>query len=293
MPKLAICNLCGHNNYDIIVEQPKRKIIRCRNCGLVFVGLQPSIEEIQLIYTKDYYRSDSSLGYKDYTEIQDVLVETAKLRLRELEKFCSSGKLLDIGCATGEFLEVADHRGWLVQGIEISTYAANIAKDKGIPVFAGVLEEAKFPFGSFDVVTMWDLIEHIKDPLNHLREIKRILKPNGFIGISTPNFESLRARIEGRNWWGFKESQEHLYFFSPKTLRNMLEKTGFEIVYNRTEWIDLPLRYAIFPRLNPKQIPFVASENRSRSICKIMNTVLERKGYGHVLVVIAKKGLET
>lgn len=172
-----------------------------------------------------------------YASVEDPLYleeEAGRLRtfeesLQVIEGHVSKGLLLDIGCYTGAFAKIAQERGWGVYGIEPSSWAWELAtKGRGLQVARGTLLTvgARFPGGTFDVVTMWDVIEHLADPLANLREVNRLLKDGGMVFLSTIDIECLTARLLGERYpfimW------MHTYYFSRRTLRALLEKVGFE-----------------------------------------------------------------
>jgi SAM-dependent methyltransferase len=113
--------------------------------------------------------------------------------------------------------------------VDLSTYALARAREKGFEVHRGTLIGADLPAGSYDVITMWDLIEHVPDPAAVLSECHRLLRPGGLVAISTPDAGSPLARFLGSRWLGFRSIDEHLYFFSRRSMRAMLEAAGFEV----------------------------------------------------------------
>jgi 2-polyprenyl-3-methyl-5-hydroxy-6-metoxy-1,4-benzoquinol methylase len=138
--------------------------------------------------------------------------------------------LLDIGCATGFSLEVARELGWRAQGVEISEFACNFArKNLGLDVFCGLLANADLEPESFDVVTMWDYIEHCPDPAQEIKKASSLLKPGGVLALTTPNIASVPARVWRSRWMGIKQG-EHLYYFTPETMERLLAKSHFETV---------------------------------------------------------------
>ncbi|MFQ5855672.1 MAG: class I SAM-dependent methyltransferase [Anaerolineae bacterium] len=142
----------------------------------------------------------------------------------------AGGQLVDVGCGTGGFLcELQQGGGWQAMGIDINQRALNVARRQGVQVRCGELGDLGLPTASFDVVTMWEVIEHVLNPWDTLAEIHRILKPNGVLLLSTPNGESWQAQLWGMHWLGW-EVPRHLQIFSPQTLRQLLEDAGFEIV---------------------------------------------------------------
>jgi 2-polyprenyl-3-methyl-5-hydroxy-6-metoxy-1,4-benzoquinol methylase len=184
------------------------------------------------VYSKDYFRNDHSevTGYEDYERDRYCILKTANRRLDVIGKYRRRpGRLLDVGCAYGFFLEAARKRGWDVDGIDISEHAVAYARDHlGLPAKAGVLEEAGYEPASFDVITAWDVVEHFPDPLRELQYLYTLLKPGGLLVLSTPDVGSPVARITGHRWMGFKLAEEHLYYFSRETIVEMLEEAGFD-----------------------------------------------------------------
>jgi SAM-dependent methyltransferase len=137
------------------------------------------------------------------------------------------GVVLDVGCATGQFLQAMGQHGWQTAGVELSDYAANYARDvAGLDVRTGTLEEVELPSDSYDVVTLWDVFEHVLDPKATLAEIGRVLKPGGWVVIHTPNPTCLEAKLFGANWIGW-ERPRHLHLYTPQVLSNYLREAGF------------------------------------------------------------------
>jgi len=179
------------------------------------------------LYSESYFRSTNSgaLGYDDYIADRDKICRTFRKRLREVEiQAGRKGKLLDVGCATGFFLEIAGQLGWEAKGIEISAFACEFARrHMSVDIMCGSLAQAELIPESFDVITMWDFIEHCPDPSTELAHAHRLLKPGGLLALTTPNISSVSARIWGARWMGIKQG-EHLYYFSPATIKRLLLK---------------------------------------------------------------------
>src|SRR5690606_38763335 len=151
-------------------------IVRCRRCGLVYANPRYSAAEL----LEEYEAVEDPL----YEQERQGRVLTFERHLRPIEQMVGNplGKrLLDIGCYTGVFMEIAARHGWEVYGVEPSHWAAQLCQQRGLCVRVGTLEEAAFPEDYFDVTTSWDVIEHLPDPLGHLREVNRILKPGGLL----------------------------------------------------------------------------------------------------------------
>jgi 2-polyprenyl-3-methyl-5-hydroxy-6-metoxy-1,4-benzoquinol methylase len=152
-------------------------------------------------------------------------------RARLVRHWAPGNSLLDVGCATGTFLEYMQRReGFTVWGVELNAHAAAYARDRlGVPVYAGTLEEAKLPPGAFDVVTMWDVLEHVFDPLSTAREVRRVLKPGGVFICHVPVLDSLGAHVFGRYWSGY-EIPRHTYVWSGTTIKRLMTEVGLMVV---------------------------------------------------------------
>jgi 2-polyprenyl-3-methyl-5-hydroxy-6-metoxy-1,4-benzoquinol methylase len=226
-----VCNLCG-SAASVPLHQ-KLGIIKCADCGLARADHVPPGEELQKLYSEQYFRSSDSgaLGYDDYAADRANIAKTFGKRMAEIERWTGrKGRLLDVGCAMGFSLEAARGRGWEPHGVEISEYACEYARrDLGIEVFHGRLGEAEFEAEYFDVITMWDYIEHSSDPAGELRRASSLLKKGGLLVLTTPNIGSLPARIWGPRWMGIKQD-EHLFYFTPESIGEFLSKCGLKTV---------------------------------------------------------------
>lgn len=232
------CNLCSSNSTKKIMRIKGFKIVKCKKCGLIYVNPRLRENKLHQIYNKGYFNNlafnGSELpfyGYDGYIEEKGEIQATFNRRLKIINKLCRKGRLLDIGCAFGFFLELARNDGWNVQGIEISEHACKYAKNVlKLPVLNKTLEKADFKQNSFDAVTIFDVIEHLPDPKSMLKGIRKILKPNGLLAITTPNIGSITAKLLGKNWEEVKRVREHIYFFSEGTLKKMLEALNFDVL---------------------------------------------------------------
>jgi 2-polyprenyl-3-methyl-5-hydroxy-6-metoxy-1,4-benzoquinol methylase len=209
-------------------------MIRCTDCKLIRAKHVPPRAELERLYSEEYFRSTDSgaLGYDDYSADRLNISKTFDRRLSEIEQWLGhKGSIMDVGCAMGFSLDVARERGWSPQGIEISRFACEYTrKELGFEVFCGSLGEIDLDPESFDVITMWDYIEHSPDPAAELRRAHSLLKRGGMLVLTTPNIASLPARTWGSRWMGIKQ-EEHLYYFSPATIRRLLRRHGLRPVY--------------------------------------------------------------
>jgi len=222
------CIVCESKKINRLFIKQGREFLKCNYCGLVFIAHQNYLVDLGNFYNKQYY---------SHWEVNGKMTEITKLNktytfevwLREIEKYIAKGRILDIGCAMGFFLEVAQQRGWDVYGIDVSEYAVNLAREKfGSRVSRGTLSDIHFAPDSFDVITMFDVIEHLSSPTETLRNISMILKSKGILAISTVNTDSLSCKLMGSYWSHFKP--EHLYYFSSQNIKLILDKTGFSVL---------------------------------------------------------------
>lgn len=220
------CNLCQEDKTALLFNKDSMEIVKCLNCGLIYVNPQPSEEDLKKIYGNGYF--DGS-NHADYLAEKELYGPRFQERLKQINTYKTKGKLLDIGCAVGYFLEAAREEGWQSFGVEISSFASKYARDSGFDVFTGTLEDAKYPDQYFDVVTLWHVLEHMEDPSGCLKEVHRILSKSGLVAIEVPNIRSRRFKKLGENWDQLKP-HEHLYYFTPDVLRKMAERAGFKIL---------------------------------------------------------------
>lgn len=228
------CQLCNSTRISSLENERLSHLVQCADCGLVHVREFPYPHDLQLIYGEDYYRSAAShvVGYEDYEADEANVLNTARRRLRHISGYKPTpGDLLDIGCALGFFMDAAAQQGWRTVGIELSEYAAQSARVRvGSEVHWGELSAASLDANSFDVITLWDVVEHMSDPLGELRECRRVIRPDGLLALTTPDIGSLMAKLTGARWMGFKLADEHLYYFSRETAARLLGLAGFEVI---------------------------------------------------------------
>ncbi len=232
------CLLCGRAACTPLFETRDRlcgipgrfRLVQCDGCGLVYLTPRPTPESIGRYYPADY----EPFMLQRLDQMPQLLRQSVRYGLRKrcrlIRRYRSHGSLLDVGCATGQFLaEMASYGGWEVAGVEPSASAAQFVRAAyGFPVHQGDLVAARFPTAAFDVVTLWDVIEHFHDPLAVLAEIRRILRPDGMLVLRTPSLDSWDAATFGPYWAGL-DSPRHLAIFSRRTAIQLLDKAGFEL----------------------------------------------------------------
>lgn len=228
MEERISCPVCSSGKNKFFWQKNNYKLYSCENCELVFVW--PIPDNLNQIYKRDYFRSRGKLGgsgYSDYDQDKKPMREVFMSFLNKFERLGSGRSIFDVGAATGYFLDLAKGRGWQTSGSEISEYARQIAKGKGHDVVGDLLEKGFY--NRFDVVTMWDVLEHLRDPKEYLRTVNKILLPKRWLAINTIDKGSWWARIWGKQWH-LIVPPEHLYYFSRKNLELLLNDTGFQIV---------------------------------------------------------------
>lgn len=259
------CEVCGSNRHQFLFEAGDRilgipgefGIVRCTECGLIFVNPQPGWEVLKEYYPKHYYAPDSH-HYREYSWLRKRVLEEyfgyglrshlpkglrllskivllpLKVRYRHSIPFTEGGRLLDIGCGNGTELYKLKAMGWEVYGVEIDGEASERARSKGLTVFTGDLFEADCPNDFFHVVRMNFVLEHLPNPKETLLEIKRILRPQGRIYISIQNARSLNYWLFGKRWFSL-DAPRHLFSFTPKTMKRLLSPLGLKV---KTIWFD-------------------------------------------------------
>jgi SAM-dependent methyltransferase len=242
------CIVCGERQAETFLISRGYSILKCLECGLRYLSPQPTTAELTDLYSKEYFVSPnaSDKGYSEYVADASNHQETFRNRIKYLPKHAPGNRLLDLGAATGFFVEQARLAGWDAQGLEPSPWASEYARSVlGQPVITGTLAEAKLAPGSFEVVTMWEVVEHLPDPRQVLKQVASLLRPQGYLALSTPDAGSLVARIAGRRWLGWRKVPEHLFFFDSRTLQRLLGDIGFDIVDRRYVSITVDAQFAV------------------------------------------------
>ncbi len=240
------CDLCRGGNQELLFRGSDRlfgiegefSLLRCQDCGLVFVSPRPGFEEMSRYYPQeDYDLYNKAAGLKDRS-----IEELGRLfgpRKGRIDVYKKPGRLLDIGFGDGSFLYFMKQCGWDVAGVDFNKKMVELVKRAGIDAVAGQLEDAGFRDGEFDVVTLWGVLEHVQSPRQTIEEINRITGEQALLVIYTQNAAAPEARLLGRDWFIY-EVPRHLYSFDPGSLARLLATGGFcvsEIVY------ETPLYY--------------------------------------------------
>ncbi|MGH9967888.1 MAG: class I SAM-dependent methyltransferase [Pyrinomonadaceae bacterium] len=221
---LAGCLLCNSFQSQLLFRTT-RPILRCLECGLVFA--EPRSKTTHDDYSEDYYRDGV---YADYLADREAIQRNAPRALAELEAMVEGRKLLDVGCATGFFLDAARRRGWDVRGLELSQYASDYARrELNLAVETASITAPPQQLPRFDAITLWDTIEHLERPDIALQNIRQLLNPRGILVFSTGDYGSVLRRVTGKRWRLFADPT-HNFFFDERALRRLLESAGFEVL---------------------------------------------------------------
>lgn len=227
------CNLCGADDNTRLHSDSRLCLVRCRRCGLVYVTPRLTEDVIRSLYEEDYFVTGNGArrGYRNYIADQEYFLQTFRKRMRWLERYGEpGGRLLDVGCAAGFFMQVGREHGWEVYGVEPAGCMVDFAHSRlDLEVFEGTLQEAAFRTGFFDVVTLWDVLEHLTDPRQELLEINRVLRPEGLLVLETQNIASWAPRVLGKRWLHYGNDL-HLFHFAPQTITRLLADTGFRVL---------------------------------------------------------------
>lgn len=213
--------------------------MECLRCKLQFLDPIPDKKSLDKIY-KDYYQAWNIEQSED--QVSEMKKKTFRGYLKPITNLLASGRLLDIGCATGDLMEVAREDGFDVYGLEVSPEGIRRCKDKfGEDRIRGShLKSGDFPREFFDVITLSDVFEHIPEPVVFLKNVYDILRPGGLLMISTPDTLSWTRRIMGRCWPHYKE--EHPYYYNASNINRLLS-SHFDILISRPAYKYLTLDY--------------------------------------------------
>ena len=237
------CLVCKGPRIYYLFSASGHRVVRCNDCGFVFLNPQPSDSELAAIYGADYFLGSDALTSR--RAVSEMKQATAKLYLSQIRRYSGlpTGTLLEIGCGDGDFLVTAEAEGWQVTGVEYSSAASEKARqrlDHG-EVLCGEVQQANLPPDQFDLCVLSDVIEHVRRPLDFMREVHRVLKPGGTLLIATPSIDSWSARLMKQKWMEFKA--EHLSYFGRQTLQTALAKAGFREVIVEPGWKFLSFDY--------------------------------------------------
>jgi 2-polyprenyl-3-methyl-5-hydroxy-6-metoxy-1,4-benzoquinol methylase len=255
------CLLCGRDEGELLAEAAdpipeagpglRFAVVRCRHCGLAYTNPRPTPDTITRFYPRDYgphrppprgttSRSPSAFWSR-------LFGRPCPERRGALPR-AGARRLLDFGCGSGSYLKRMAALGWRVTGLDRAERVVGVARDEGCDAIAGSLPHPDLAPASFDVITMWQSLEHVHNPLAILREALRVLVPGGTAVVAVPNFESFSSRLFGEHWFGL-DLPRHLTHFTRDTLREMFQAAGFRVKSIRglvhADWLRSSARRAV------------------------------------------------
>ena len=252
MIKHKSCILCGSYSLYKIKGYEQHHLIKCKSCKFVFCEPIPSLEELEDHY-KGYGRDDylSPITIKRYHEILD-----------SFEPYRKTNKLIDVGCGIGYFLEFAKKRGWDVFGTEFTDEAIQKCSEKGIKMEKGILDPENYMPGEFDIITSFEVIEHINNPVHELNSFHKLLRKGGLVYVTTPNFNSL-LRYQLKSDYNAICYPEHLSYYTPNTLKKVFTRQGFKTKKIQSTGISLT-RLKTSKKVSKQ--PFISKESDDEKI---------------------------
>ena len=230
------CPICGSNDHRLLYPDTLKndfprfgyefsaghtrtyRIVMCENCGHAYCSPRPL----------DIWKHYHDVEDKAYLGCQPQRISTARKVLKKMLQFKKSGRLLDIGCATGDFLSVA-RDFYEVEGLELSRWTSRIALGRGLIVHSCTLDALK-PAKPYDVMTLWGVIEHFEDPAREIQKMARLLNQGGYVCLWTGDIKSIPSKVLGKKWW-YVQGQ-HIQYFSQRSLRKIFSQNGFEHVWS-------------------------------------------------------------
>jgi SAM-dependent methyltransferase len=222
--ELVACNLCGSHRHTQVYEMPDLRyfpdelfqVVECDECGLGFLNPRPTIEEIAKYYPPEYYQNQSTKSFERY--LHKRFTNEARF-LERYAKLKGQGKLLDVGCANGDFPRFMVARGWQVEGVEISKSSLPITD---FPIYRQEFQRIPVTQPTYDAVTAWAVLEHLHDPMAYFRKASQVLHQGGVFVFLVTNFHSNASRH-----LFCEDIPRHLYFFTRETVQRYLRETGF------------------------------------------------------------------
>lgn len=246
------CPVCGSKDAGLFmqtrnthgagtVSRESFNLVKCRSCGLIYLNPRPLESKQGQYYNINYYRNNIS-GFNSIIEHWWTVYVNSR-RKRMVKKYKQKGKILDLGCGAGDFLDVFKSDSFDLYGVEpnLQGYSLSSKKIKG-RIFKDGLINCGFTKDYFDAVTLWHVFEHLDNPKQELNEIKRILAADGLLFISVPNANSIGFKMSGGQWFHM-DSPRHLYNYTPATLGNLLNKSGFRVVKMVFPSFEYPLDF--------------------------------------------------
>lgn len=287
------CLLCGAMNSKKVCTKGVSSVSRCRECGFVYTDPRLPKSEILTRYSEEYFFGEYLPALGVVNGEFDLAVFDARYRelLRLVSSFCPTpGTLLEVGSGSGFFLKAAERAGWRVMGVELSEAAIRFSRER---LGLDVRDRREIDLVSlgvrFDVVVMLEVLEHLFEPEQELESVLSVLQPGGLLLITTPNLAAL-SRLALGNDWAVLSPEEHVYYFTERTLTTLLRRVGFHAIRFVREFKG----FGVFETMNANYTN--APESRRRALYaglvkafgdRVFRTV-QRRGLGDSLLCVAR-----
>jgi 2-polyprenyl-3-methyl-5-hydroxy-6-metoxy-1,4-benzoquinol methylase len=278
MLEYVICNLCKADDAQFVLGDESHRIVKCKRCGLMYANPRRHNAGINGLGSEEYL----SFLIREHTKKNSERIKWCKERLAVLEEISSPGRMLDVGCSAGFFLDLSREKGWLVTGIDPSYPSSKYVKEEfKLKVFTTYFDEEFVLHHKdelYDAITFWNVLEHLPDPYRALCLAGDLLRPNGILAIEVPNMESPLFKIFRRRWYHLSLNN-HLYFFTKQTLQAMVAQSGFQVISVRTA---------------RRTFPLVISRQPFRNLSRVLNSfILWSTNSGDVLIICVRKRMLT
>jgi SAM-dependent methyltransferase len=300
------CARCGGWDADRVIQSPDYElhidasfeISLCRNCGHIYTSVRPDYNTLfSKFYPDDYLCYGGKSGVTGLIDRKRMEVQAAQ-RAEMVKAFVGEQrlvKLLEVGCATGEFIKTCRRRfGWEVTGIEPNRQLSDVLNREGYPVVSSMLEDAEIPSEQYDVVSLFNVLEHLWDSVYSLKRINRLLKPGGLVVVEIPDFDSPSRKRFGKYWFLY-HLPRHLSHFTKKSLTSLMEECGFEkmdiLKQFRPTVNVLSFQYAVRDKnkVNPVRSFFSAKNPAMIAAGILIELVQNRMGNSNIFTAIFRK----
>lgn len=225
------CALCDKDNANTLLTKQGFSIVKCANCGFVYVNPRVENKQLASIYQHSYFKN-KDYGYVGYEQEKRLRVKNFERWLKDAKEYISAGNpisSLDVGCAAGYCLEVMNAKGWKAKGLELDEEMCADLQQKGYDVLRSSIEDFQTE-NKFSVITLFDVIEHIPNIDVAFSKLNSLLSPDGVIIMVTPDHDSLQRKLLGKRWFQYKPI-EHIQYFNEDSLKVFAERSGLQIIY--------------------------------------------------------------
>ena len=279
------CLVCKKINYKLLFKKEDLQLIKCMHCGLVQFD---NVLQVFDVKNYDYYKDKVTKKQEDL--YSSITTKRYNSLLEHLQRFRKNNAVFDIGCGIGHFLSVAKKMNWQAKGIEISPDAVKICNDFNLDVTCQDFLQVDIKRDYYDIVTMFEVLEHLTQPKEYLLKANKILRKGGVIVITTPNFNCL-TRILLKERWRLID-KEHLFYFTPGSFKKLIHDTNFRVLEFIAKDITLPeLHNLISGRKSDKVIDNVVTEHQClRKVIEENRTLLFLKNLANIFFNITKLG---